>query len=139
MIQDGQKVSLRYTLSLDDGTVVDSNVDGEPLVYEHGADQILPALETHLASQEIGAETEIELPAADGYGEIQDENRHGVPLDEIPEGAREVDMMLTATDNEGNQRPVRVHEVGEDEVVLDFNHPLAGETLHFKVEVLGVE
>ena len=55
------------------------------------------------------------------------------------EGARKAGEMLTATDNDGNQRPVRVHEVREDEVVLDFNHPLAGQTLHFKVEVLGIE
>lgn len=139
MIQDGQKVSLRYTLSLDDGTVYDTNAGDEPLLYEHGAAQILPALEAHLAVQEVGAETEFTITAADGYGEIMPENRHPVPINEIPEGARKTGEMLTATDNDGNQRAVRVHEVREAEVVLDFNHPLAGQTLRFKVEVLGVE
>jgi FKBP-type peptidyl-prolyl cis-trans isomerase 2 len=139
VIQDGQKVSLRYTLSLDDGTVYDTNAGDEPLLYEHGAAQILPALEAHLAVQEVGAETEFTITAADGYGEIMPENRHPVPINEIPEGARKTGEMLTATDNDGNQRAVRVHEVREAEVVLDFNHPLAGQTLRFKVEVLGVE
>lgn len=139
MIQDGQKVSLRYTLSLEDGTVYDTNTGEEPLLYEHGAAQILPALEAHLAAQEVGSESELTISAVEGYGEIMPENRHPVPVDEIPEGARKAGEMLTATDNDGNQRPVRVHEVREDEVVLDFNHPLAGQALHFKVEVLGIE
>ena len=139
MIQDGQKVSLRYTLSLEDGTVYDTNAGQEPLLYEHGAAQILPALEARLAAQEIGVETEFTIKVAEAYGEIVSENRHPVPIDEIPEAARQTGEMLTATDNDGSQRPVRVHEVREGEVVLDFNHPLAGETLHFRVEVLGVE
>ncbi len=139
MIQDGQKVSLRYTLSLEDGSVYDTNAGDEPLLYEHGAAQILPALEAHLAAQEVGIESEFTITAAEGYGEIMPENRHPVPIDEIPEGARNAGEMLTATDKDGNQRAVRVHEVRDDEIVLDFNHPLAGQTLHFKVEVLGVE
>ncbi len=139
MIRDGQKVLLRYTLSLEDGTVYDTNAGDEPLLYEHGAAQILPALEAHLAAQEVGTESELTIRAAEAYGEIMRENRHPVPINEIPEGARKAGELLTATDSEGNERTVRVHEVREDEVVLDFNHPLAGQALHFKVEVLDVE
>ncbi len=139
MIQDGQKVSVTYTLTLDDGSVVDSNVDREPLVYEQGAEQILPELERQISQLEVGGEAEITLSPEDGYGPVHEEARQTVPAEQIPEGAREIGAMLTATDGEGNQRAVRVAEVSDGEVVVDFNHPLAGETLHFKVKVVGVE
>ncbi len=60
-------------------------------------------------------------------------------VDLVPEDARTVGTMLVASDPEGNQQPIRVHEVGEDNIVLDFNHPLAGQALNFDIKIVAVE
>ena len=135
----GKKVSIEYTLKLDDGSTADSNVGGEPLVYEQGASQILPALETALAGLAVNDTRKITITPKDGYGDVDPSAVKEVPLDEIPEAARKVDAVLIGVDAEGNQRPVRVQKVGEKNATLDLNHPLAGRTLTFDVKVLKIE
>jgi len=139
MITDGQKVAIEYTLTLDDGTVVDTNVGAEPLVYEQGGGQILPALERRLA--ELGAEdrTEVTLGPEEGYGPVHAQAIQEVELERVPEQFREVGTMLAAVGPDGTQVPVKVREVRPETIVLDFNHPLAGQALNFEVRILGVE
>lgn len=139
MIKDGSQVSIEYTLKLADGTVADTNVGGDALTYEQGADQILPGLERELAGLAAGDTKQVSLTAEDGYGEVDPALYHTVPAAEIPEGAREVGAQLMAETNTGQQRPVRVREVKGDEIVLDLNHPLAGQALDFEVKILAVE
>lgn len=138
-VASGKKVSIEYTLMLDDGTKADSNVGGEPLVYEQGASQILPALETALAGLAVNDTKKITLTPKDGYGDVDPKAVKEVPLEEIPEAARKVDAVLIGVDADGNQRPVRVQKVGEKTAMLDLNHPLAGRTLTFDVKVLKIE
>jgi FKBP-type peptidyl-prolyl cis-trans isomerase 2 len=138
-VASGRKVSIEYTLVLDDGTKADSNIGGEPLVYEQGANQILPALETALAGLSVNDTKKITLSPKDGYGDIDPKAVKEVPIEEIPEAARKVDAVLIGVDAEGNQRPVRVQKVGEKVATLDLNHPLAGRTLTFDVKVLKIE
>lgn len=138
-ISNGCRVSLEYTLTLDDGTIVDSNVDGEPLTYTHGEGQIIPGLERALDGLASGAEESVAVAAEDGYGPMQPEAIQEVPLDRIPEGARQVGAGLQGETAEGAVVQARVTEVKDETVVVDFNHPLAGKTLHFAVKVLGVE
>ena len=135
----GKKVSIEYTLKLDDGSTADSNVGGEPLVYQQGANQILPALETALAGLSVNDTRKITITPKDGYGDVDPNAIKEVPLEEIPEAARKVDAVLIGVDAEGNQRPVRVQKVGEKNATLDLNHPLAGRTLTFDVKVLKIE
>jgi FKBP-type peptidyl-prolyl cis-trans isomerase SlyD len=137
-IRNGCRVSLEYTLTLDDGTVVDTNVDGEPLIYTHGEGQIIPGLERALEGLAIGARHAVEVGAEDGYGPTRLEAIQEVPLDRIPEGARKVGAGLQGQTDEGAVVQARVTEVKDETVVVDFNHPLAGETLHFQVKVLDV-
>ncbi len=137
-IEDGSKVAITYTLTLDDGTTADSNVDGEPLVYEQGGGQILPALEAAVAKLEPGGETKVSLGPEQGYGPVHQEAFHRVAAQELPEDAREAGALLVATDPSGRQQMIRVHEVDGDEVVIDANHPLAGQALHFDVKLESV-
>ena len=139
VIEDGSSVSVEYTLRLDDGTTVDSNVGEDPLTYQQGNGEILPALEEALLGQAVGDSKQVKLTAEQGYGSINPEAYEEVPLENIPENAREVGMMLVATTPEGQQQPIRVKEVKEETIVLDFNHPLAGQALNFDVTILAIE
>ncbi len=139
MIAKGDLVSIEYTLKLGDGTPVDSNEGKEPLVYEQGGQQILPALENAITNMAVDDSANVVLTPEDGYGVVNPEAFQQVELTAIPEDAREEGAMLTAQDPEGGTQTVRIHEVREDAIVVDFNHPLAGQELHFQVKLLGVQ
>ncbi len=136
MIAEGNTVGMEFTLSLTDGTVVDSNVDGDALTYVHGEGQLLPALEAGLLGMAVDESKTIDLDAAEAFGEINPDAIREVPLDSIPEDSREVGAQLRA---EGFDGPIRVTEIRDETVLLDFNHPLAGEQLKFEVRVLTIE
>jgi len=87
VIENGQSVSIEYTLKLDDGTAVDTNVGEEPLTYTQGGSEILPALEEALADQAVGDTKEVKLTAEQGYGPIDTEAYQEVELDMVPEDA----------------------------------------------------
>jgi len=139
VIEEGSRVSIEYTLKLDDGSTVQSNMGEEPLIYTQGGGQILPALEAELAGLTANDTRKVDLSAEQGYGAIDPQAFETVPLDRIPPEARNVGAVLMAQNSTGDQRPVRVVEVREQDVVLDLNHPLAGQALHFDVKVVGVE
>lgn len=139
VIESGSTVSIEYTLILDGGEVADTNVGRDPLTYEQGAGQLLPALEAELVGLGVGASKEVDLSAEQGYGPVRPELYQTVAASEIPEESRSVGAVLIAQAAEGQQRPVRVHEVKGDEVVIDLNHPLAGKDLHFAIKVLAVD
>ncbi len=139
VVENGNKVSIEYTLKLGDGKTADTNVGGEPLVYEQGSSQILPALEKQLLGLKVNDSKKVELTPEQGYGVRNPDAVQKVPKKLIPEGAREVGAQLVAQGQDGSQQLVRVADVGEEEVTLDLNHPLAGETLHFDVKVLSIE
>lgn len=138
VVADGRKVSIEYTLTVDD-KVADTNVGGQPLVYEQGKSQILPALEKALAGLKKGDTKKVSLTAEQGYGAVNPELLQTVPASKIPEDARKVGAMLMAENQNGQRRPVRVAELKGDEIVIDMNHPLAGKPLTFDIRVLDVE
>jgi FKBP-type peptidyl-prolyl cis-trans isomerase 2 len=139
MIEDGKTIGIEYTLTLDDGTIADSSVDREDLVYTQGEGQILPALEQALDGHAVGDEVNVRIAAADGYGEVDPRLRRAVSPEQIPEEARSVGQALVGQGPEGQPIQVRVHEVHEERIVLDFNHPLAGQDLNFDIKVKSVE
>ena len=138
-VADGKKVSIEYTLTLDDGTQADSNVGEPPLVYEHGANQILPALERALVGLSAGDTKHVTIAPKDGFGDVDPTRVKQVALEEIPEEARKVGAVLIGVDEQGNQMPVRVQKIEAEKVTLDLNHPLAGRTLTFDVKILEIE
>ena len=139
MIENGKKVSVEYTLTLEDGSVADSNVGGEPLVYEQGSQTILPALEAAMQGMQVDQSKRVTLSAADGYGEIDPKKHLKVQKDRVPAEGQELGQILTVSDAQGREQMVRVVDVQDEVLILDFNHPLAGQTLHFEVKVLGIE
>lgn len=139
MIAQGSRVSIEYTLTLDDGSTADTNVGGEPLVYTHGEGEILEALEQALSGLGVDDERVVRLSAGEGYGEVDPEAFARVEPEAIPQDARHVGAMLVAQDPDGEQRAVRVVQVADEEIVVDFNHPLAGQALNFSVRILAVE
>jgi FKBP-type peptidyl-prolyl cis-trans isomerase 2 len=139
VIEEGRTVSIEYTLKLDDGTVADTNVGGDPLVYTQGNGQILPALEKNLEGMTTEDTRSVHLSAAEGYGEVNEELYREVPPEQIPEEAREIGQVLYGQGPNGQPFQVRVHEVREETIVLDFNHPLAGQALNFDIRIVAVE
>jgi len=135
VVSAGKTVGFEYTLSLSDGTVVESNVGGDPFTYTQGQGEILPALELALAGLAIDDTKKVTLAPADAYGEVNEAAFQEVPVDQLPEEARVVDTILGA---EGYDGPIRVHEVNDEFVILDFNNPLAGKTLTFDVRIVSV-
>jgi len=135
MVEDGMQISVAYELSVD-GELIESNEGRDPLVYIQGGNQILGALESALEGMRTGDQKTVQIAAADGYGEVRQDAFQEVPLDMIPDSAREVGAVLQAENFPG---PIRVAEVKEAAVLLDFNHPLAGKELSFDVTVLSVD
>ena len=138
VVSDGNRVSIEYTLKLADGSTADTNVGGEALVYVQGQSQILPALEAELLGLAVGDTKQVSLTAAQGYGEVDEGLFQTVPATAVPEGGRTVGTELVAQTPSG-QRVVRVHEVKGEEIVMDLNHPLAGQALEFDIKILAVE
>jgi FKBP-type peptidyl-prolyl cis-trans isomerase SlyD len=139
VVEKGRTVSIEYTLKLDDGSTADSNVGGEPLRFVQGEGRILPSLENALDGLKVNDTKKVTLTAEQGYGPVDPNRTQTVPVAKIPEQARQVGATLVASNGQGQQIPVRVKEVKPDEIVLDLNHPLAGQTLHFDVKVLAIQ
>lgn len=139
VVESGKQISLEYTLKLDDGSTVDSNVGKAPLIFVMGAGSVLPGLESELMGLGLRQSKKITLSPEQGYGPVKDEAFDQVETERIPEDAREVGAILIAQDGQGGRIPVRVHQVGDEQITLDYNHPLAGKTLNFDVKVLGIE
>jgi FKBP-type peptidyl-prolyl cis-trans isomerase 2 len=139
VVENGRQISIEYTLTLDDGTTADTNVGEEPLTFTHGDGEILEALEAALAGLEVDDEKQVRIAAEDGYGLVDPDAFDRAPLDAIPADARHVGALLVAEDEDGNQQSVRVHEIDADEIVLDLNHPLAGQALNFAVRIVAIE
>lgn len=139
MITEGSQVSIEYTLTLSDGTEVASNIGEEPLVYSHGAGEILPKLEEALEGLAVGDTKDVKLSAEDGYGAIDEEAFRDVETEQIPEEARNIGALLVTETPEGDELTVRVHEIRGATTTLDFNHPLAGQDLRFAVKISAVE
>lgn len=136
VVADDLVVSLDYILRLDEQGVVDSSADSEPLEFLQGYGQIIPGLESELYGLAIGEGKEIVITPADGYGERSADAFQEIPREAFPpEIVPEPGMVLQMVDEDDEPTLAIVVEVGADDVLLDFNHPLAGETLHFSVTV----
>jgi FKBP-type peptidyl-prolyl cis-trans isomerase SlyD len=138
-VSDGTIVCLDYTLRLDNDEVVDSSKDREPIEFVQGHRQIVPGLERELYGMEVGEKKRVVVEPDQGYGKHNPEANQLVPRDAFQEDIEiEPGMPIQVSDGSGRTATAFVAEVNEESVKLDFNHPLAGETLHFDVEVVDV-
>lgn len=132
-------VTVEYTLRNASGEVLDTSDGNAPLAYIHGTEQIVPGLERELEGLSVGDVKDVVVQPEDGYGVHDPEGVFAVPRSVFPETeALNPGDTLIGEDSEGSQLPVRIVEVREDSVVIDANHPLAGEVLHYHVAVRDV-
>jgi FKBP-type peptidyl-prolyl cis-trans isomerase SlyD len=142
-IEPQHVVSLTYDLYVkqDDGTeaLVESATEEQPLTFLYGAGQMLPKFEENLSDHSTGDQYDFRLSAEDAYGQYDDEAVANLPKEmfqgtEIPE----IGSILPLQDNNGNHFQGQVVSVAEDSVIVDLNHPMAGQALHFKGNILNV-
>jgi FKBP-type peptidyl-prolyl cis-trans isomerase 2 len=138
-IREGSQVALEYTLSDEAGTVIESNKGKQPMSYIHGKSQIIPGLEKELSGMKVGEEKKIQIKPEDGYGPVNPDAFQEVPKDKLPPEALKVGTMLMAQGPQGQGIPVRVHEIKDTTVIMDFNHPMAGKTLSFDVKISEIK
>jgi FKBP-type peptidyl-prolyl cis-trans isomerase SlyD len=139
VVQQNMVVSLAYTLKLANGEVVDQADAEEPLLYLHGGGNIIPGLERALVGMEVGDRRDVEVVATEGYGEYDPEDVMEVSQSELPARVPKViGTVLQIQDQSGNLLEASISQVGTETVTLDFNHPLAGKTLFFNVEVVDI-
>lgn len=139
-ISKGNIVSMHYKLKNEAGQVMNASTDGEPLVFKHGTRAIIPGLEKELTGRKAGDKFSVEIQPEDGYGEINpclyaELKREAFSgIDNIKAG-----MQFQAKDDKGNTQVIRVMSVEDDKVTVDRNHPLAGKTLFFDINIVSVE
>lgn len=137
-ISNNAVVSIHYTLKNTNGEILDSSEGADPLDYLHGAGNIIPGLEKSLEGKEAGDDVSAVVPPEEGYGQRDDALMQSVPRTAFGEVKDiQVGMRFTAQTDQGPVS-VAIAAVDEESVVVDRNHPLAGQELHFDVSVKSV-
>ena len=139
VVEDGKVVALEYTLRLEDGKVVDTNVGATPLVLVQGRGEVMVGLEHAIAGMAVGETKRGVLAPAEAYGEVDGKRFVDVEISRIPEADRHTGAQVFMVDASGERRVVRIYEVRDDHVVVDMNHALAGNPIAYEVRVLRVE
>jgi len=139
-VKKGDKIKVDYTGTLEDGTVFDSSEKhGKPLEFEVGSGQIIKGFDEAVVGMEKGDEKEIKIEPAEAYGEPNPEMVKKVPKDKFPTDKEpKQGMMLVMGLPNGAKIPAKIVEVGDKEITLDLNHPLAGKTLNFKIKIVEI-
>ncbi len=138
-IEDNKVVSLEYELKEKGGDqVLDSNKGQAPLDFITGKSQIIPGLERKLKELSVGEKADIEVPAAEAYGEFNPDAFDDVPKEQFAGIDLQPGLPLYGQGENGETIQVTVKEIKDDVVTIDYNHPLAGKDLLFSVNVLGV-
>ena len=138
MIERGSKVKLHYTLKVE-GNVVDSTKEKEPLAYVHGSGQLIPGLEERLEGRKQGEKMGVTLSPEKAYGQRKPEAVRTVAKSVFANPERIAVGSRVQGESDGRRFEASVTEMGPDKVTLDLNHPLAGKTLEFDVEVVEVK
>lgn len=143
-ISQNKVVSLTYELKLDnhDGEVVDMADAAAPLVFIYGTGSMLPKFESNLENLQVNDTFEFTLDPTDAYGETVDEAIVDLPLEifkiegELNDEMLQVGNFVPMQDNEGNPLDGKIVNITDENVTMDFNHPLAGKTLHFTGQII---
>ena len=131
-------VSMHYTLTDDSGAVLDSSKGAGPLVYLHGHGNIIPGLEKALEGAAVGFKSKVTVAPAEAYGEINSDAIFEAPRKHFPDDMKLKPGVKVQADGEHGPVTLTVVRLTDTGVILDANHPLAGKTLHFNVEVTEV-
>jgi FKBP-type peptidyl-prolyl cis-trans isomerase SlyD len=132
-------VTMNFVLTDDDGNVLDATDKGEPFSYLSGNNMVLPKLEEAVSGMIIGTKKNLRLEAADAYGVYNEQIVQIVGKENFPKDFElEVGMSYVASNPDGAQMPFVITEVRDEDVTIDFNHPLAGKNLNFDIELLNI-
>jgi len=134
----GKEVTLHYTLTLDDGSVVSSTRGKSPLNYIHGTHKLVPGLEKALEGMHTGETKSVLVKPEDAYGQFEAGKIVEVKKSDV-QGDLKVGAFLQGSRPNGEVVRSRILEIKDDSVVLDFNHPMAGKNLHYDIEVLEIK
>ncbi len=138
-VESDSVVTLEYVLKLSDETVVAGTESGEPVTFQLGQGQMFLAVESKLIGMQPGETQEIVLSPQEAFGESNPEAIQKLENSEIPEEYREVGRAITVQDSQGAEHRGIVVDVSEQLTTIDFNHPLAGRTLHMVVRLLQIK
>ena len=134
----GAVVSFNYKLTDDDGNTIDSSEGCAPLSYLHGYENIIPGLESALEGVAVGYSANVVVEPADAYGDIDEEAVFEVGRDKFPPEMELAPGMQFAGETPSGDVPLTIMQVNDDSIIVNANHPLAGERLHFDVEVIDI-
>ena len=138
-VKANDTVKVHYTGKLDNGQIFDSSVDREPLEVTLGQGMLIPGFEKGLIDMEVNENKTITIPKEEAYGEVRQELFERIDRSELPESIKpEVGMGLVAQNPDGSERQLRVAEVTETDIVVDANHPLAGQDLTFDLQLVEI-
>lgn len=137
-VKSGDTVRVHYSGTLDDGTLFDSSQGRDPLEFKVGDGQVIPGFENAVIGMEIGDRKTVTISPEDAYGSVHEQLSHTVSRADFASDPY-VGGMVNLISPEGVELVGRITSVEGDEIVLDFNHPLAGERLTFEIEVAGIE
>jgi peptidylprolyl isomerase len=139
-VERGKVVQVHYTGTLENGEVFDSSKDREPLEVTVGEGQLIHGFEEALIGMSLNEKKVFTLAPEEAYGNRDEEATRTFSRDEIPPDLSvEKGQLLSLTTPDGDQIPAKVVQVNDDGLTVDFNHPLAGESLTFEIEVVGID
>ncbi len=138
-IAENSRVTLHFAIKLADGQVIDSNFDAEPAVFSVGDGQMLEGFERALFGLNIGDEKQFEILPEQGFGMTNPNNMQKFPRSQFKDMELEQGLVISFSDAGNSELPGVISEFNDDKVTVDFNHPLAGQTLLFDVKIIAVD
>ncbi|MFB9055331.1 peptidylprolyl isomerase [Mariniflexile ostreae] len=139
-VKENDTVRVHYTGKLSNGQVFDSSLEREPLEITLGQGMLIPGFEKGVIDMKVNEKKTVNIPAEEAYGDVQKELFHEVKKDQLPqEMTPEVGMGLASKNPDGSEVQFRVAEVHDEHIVIDANHPLAGQDLTFELELVEIK
>lgn len=141
IIETGRKVTMHFTIYLEDNSVADSTkVNGLPGTLVIGDGTLMPEFEKHLLGLKPGDKTQFTAPATEAFGETNPQHIYILPVAQFPaDMLLEPGAIIEFTQPNGHIWPGVVRQINAEGVTVDFNHPLAGQTIRFEAEIIAVE
>lgn len=138
-VKGNETVKVHYTGKLEDGRIFDSSLEREPLEVKLGEGKLIPGFEKGLVDMKVNEKKTITIPKEEAYGDVQKELFQKIPNKHLPSDIKpEVGMGLVSQNPDGSEHQLRISDVKDSFIIVDANHPLAGEDLIFELEVLEI-
>jgi FKBP-type peptidyl-prolyl cis-trans isomerase 2 len=139
-VKENDTVKVHYTGKLTNGQIFDSSLEREPLEVTIGKGMLIPGFENAIIDMKVNEKKTVEIDKEEAYGDIQKELFHEVQNEQLPEDVKpEIGMGLASKGEDGREHQFRVVDVKDDHIVIDGNHPLAGQNLVFDLEVVEIK